>query len=53
MATWGLMRKDSSLTCTVLMHTAKCKKLVSTSLAWTHNVPLITLEFFVEVVSLG
>ena len=29
---WGLMRRDSSLICTVLMHTANCKKLTSTSL---------------------
>ena len=29
---WGLMRRDSSLTYTVLMHTAKYNRLISTSL---------------------
>ena len=49
---WGLMRRDSSLTCTVLMHTANCKRLTSNSLVLMYSVALVTLEFFVEVVSM-
>ena len=36
------MRRDSSLACTVLMHTANSKRLKSTSLVQIYNVPLVT-----------
>ena len=40
------MRRDSSLTCTVLMHAANCKKLIPTSLVQMYNVPDNVFKYF-------